>query len=265
MKTIKVIVNGLPSKMARLVAKALVDSKDFELLPVSLTGLHTKLTKVTIGDISVKLFKPGFLIPLLALDWPDVIIDLMPSPAVNENVDFYTLTKIPFILGATVENLQSITEKVNLAGINAVIYPNPIKEIATLKTIITSLSDYFPELCTEYDFEVIEGLRNANVDSQGTTKNIITVFNRLGIPISSHQINIKTSETDNNVQGIESKYGWPVYNLKKKDGSVAFSFTHNLNGREFIEGILKAVSFLYLKESGNMDFGKVYTMTDVLK
>ena len=60
-------------------------------------------------------------------------------------------------------------------------------------------------------------------------------------------------------------HAWHTYTLRSADGTVLFSFTHNVNGREvYQKGTLDAISFLAGKISGNAE-ARVYSMIDVLK
>ncbi len=60
-------------------------------------------------------------------------------------------------------------------------------------------------------------------------------------------------------------HGWHTYTLSSRDGTVVFSFTHRVNGREiYAWGTLDAARFLAEKINAG-ETGRMYSMIDVLQ
>jgi len=270
MKKIQVIVNGLPGKMAWAVTEAIIKSERFELIPLSLTGPETIIENIVVGGVSIRLLDPEKRIILWFNGFPDVIIDFTIPSAINDNVDFYSVNKVPFVLGTTSGDQDYIKKRVHEAGISAVVAPNMAKEIVAFQAMMTFAAENFPGVFKDYEPTIVESHQKTKDDTSGTAKALVAVFNQLGAPITVEQIDKKRTEAAYEAMGIPPEYweghGWHTYSLKKKDGSVAFSFTHNVNGRQaYIDGTLDAASFLFKASQHIMNHGKVFSMIDVLR
>lgn len=275
MNKIKVIVNGLPGKMATAIAEAIINSGDMKLLPRSLTGPEIEDKTVVVGGEKISLLSPGqkryLVIKRKITNIPDVIIDFSHPLAINENVSLYTRKRIPFVLGTTGGDQKFISRKVSDARLIAVVAPNMAKEIVAFQSMMEYAAEKFSGAFKGYTLEVIESHQKTKADTSGTAKAVIASFNKLGIPFTIEQIDKKRSEADYEALGIPREYwnghGWHTYILRKPDGSVFFQFTHNVNGRAvYVDGVLDAVRFLY-KILNNQDINqpvKVFSMTDVL-
>jgi 4-hydroxy-tetrahydrodipicolinate reductase len=96
------------------------------------------------------------------------------------------------------------------------------------------------------------------------------LFNRLGCDFSAEEIEKERDPDRQRSQwGVPPEHlgghAWHTYDLTAPDGSVAFSFTHNINGREvYVRGTLDAVAFLAERIAENAG-GRVYSMIDVLR
>lgn len=270
MEKIKVIVNGLPGKMATEIAQAVINSKDMELLPYSLTGPEID-SKMIVLDICfpVTLYSPDEKDKLLSGGIPGIIVDFTHPSAINENVTFYTDNKISFVLGTTGFDFGLIIQKVMKAKMTAVVAPNMAKEIVAFQAMMEYAAENFPGAFKGYNLEVAESHQKTKADTSGTAKAVINSFNKLGVPFTIDQIDKKRSEVDYEALGIPPEYwnghGWHTYTLKKPDNSVFFQFTHNVNGREaYISGTLEAVRFLHTVNSLPFEYCGVYTMQSVL-
>jgi len=270
MEKIKVIVNGLPGKMATEIAEAVINSKDMELLPHSLTGSEIEYKMIMIRPIfPVTLYWPDEKDQLLSGGIPDIIVDFTHPLAINENVTFYTDNQIPFVLGTTGADLKLIIEKVKKANTVAVVSPNMAKEIVAFQAMMEFAAENFPGAFKGYSLEVTESHQITKADTSGTAKAVIASFNKLGIPFTVDQIDKKRSEVDYEALSIPPEFwgghGWHTYTLKKPDDSVFFQFTHNVNGRQaYISGTLEAIRFLNLVNSLPFEYCGVYSMKNVL-
>lgn len=138
---IKVAVMGLPKKEAWTMAEAIANSRDMELIPVSLTDSKTLVDDVTVGGVQIRLFTPEKRQSMLFGVNPDVVADCMGLKAVQNNIEFYDKNKLPFVVGTPLGTDLSI------------------KEDATFQAM-KILLDLNSELTKNYDFKVKEGQRS---------------------------------------------------------------------------------------------------------
>lgn len=270
MNKIKVIVNGLPGKMATAIAEAVIHSEDMELLPHSLTGPEIDWKVIFLRPyFPVTLYHPDEREQLLDDDMPDIIVDFTHPSAINENVSFYAENKIPFVLGTTGGDLNFITNKVADAKLVAVVAPNMAKEIVAFQSMMEYAAEHFPGVFKGYSLEVAESHQKTKADTSGTAKAVIASFNKLGIPFSVEQIKKARSEAEYEALGIPKEHwdghGWHTYTLKKPDDSVFFQFTHNVNGRAvYVNGVLDAIKFLYKVRTSPTEWQGISDMGGVL-
>jgi 4-hydroxy-tetrahydrodipicolinate reductase len=131
-------------------------------------------------------------------------------------------------------------------------------------------ADNFPGLFSGYRLEIRESHQKGKADTSGTARAMVAYFNKMGVAFSEDQI---IRERDPRIQksvwkipeAYLSGHAWHTYTLNSEDETVAFSFTHNINGRDvYAQGTFDAVEFLFQKTKSNQK-GRVYTMIDVLK
>ena len=273
MEKIKIVMSGLPGKMATAVAEAIANSDYMELLPYAFTGPEITDKYVMIGDKRIELIhldKKIIIRDRDSDDLPNVIVDFSHPSAIEKNVIFYSEAMIPFVMGTTGGDTAFILERVQDFSINAVLAPNMAKEIVAFQAMMEFAANSFPNAFKGYSLEVVESHQKTKADTSGTAKAIIASFNQLGIPFTVDQIQKKRSEEEYTALGIPSEHwnghGWHTYTLKKEDGSVFFQFTHNVNGRQaYIDGVLEAIKFLNTIEENSLSFGCVYSMVDILQ
>ncbi len=267
MKKIQVIVNGLPGKMAWAVAEAVINSHDMIFIPRSLTGPETVVKNIIVSGVPVELYGPDEKSNAI-IEQADVVIDFTLPSAIEQNVDFYTKMKLPFVLGTTGGDMDHIVKKVDKSGLNAVVAPNMAKPIVAFQAMMEFAASNFPGVFDGFDLKIKESHQKTKVDTSGTAKVMVAYFNNLGIPFSVNQIEKKRTEEDYEAMGIPTEHwgghGWHTYSLNKEDG-VFLEFTHNINGRQvYVDGALSAARFLFLVEAKALSHGHVYSMIDVL-
>ena len=280
---IKVIVNGLPGKMATEVANAVVSSPDFQLMPFSLTGPEIDLDSVefgkNLGKISVDLIKPenrayflkysNSLRSLIRFSEEQIVADFTHPSAVNENATFYCDNEIPFVMGTTGGDRKALEDRVRASGTSAVIAPNMAKQIVAFQAMMQYAAENFPDVFKNYSLEIVESHQRGKADTSGTAKAMVGYFNALGIPFAPDQISMVRNMKDQLTIGVPqehlSGHGWHTYTLKSEDGNTLFQFTHNVNGRNiYAQGTLDAVRFLSERVKLGKT-GRVYSMIDVLR
>ncbi len=274
MKRIKVMVNGLPGKVAGVVARHVVENDRFELIPYSLTGPEITDSEFKINDFNIQLVLPDMsekIINNIKIGTGNLIcIDFTHPSAVNSNAEFYCRNNLPFVMGTTGGDRELLDQTVARSSISAIIAPNMAKQIVGFQAMMEYTAKTFPGLFTGYSLKIEESHQKGKADTSGTAKAMTKYFNSFGIPFSEDEIiKERDPEIQKNIWKIPEEYldghGWHKYTLISGDGTVRFEFSHTINGREIYgEGTLDAVSYLHEKIRSGI-LGKVFTMIDVLK
>jgi 4-hydroxy-tetrahydrodipicolinate reductase len=274
MDRIKIMVNGLPGNMAYNVANLILADQRFDLIAQSLTGPEITARQHKVAEVTINLIQSDererTVNEIRANQGDFIVIDYTHPSAVNDNAEFYCLHNLPFVMGTTGGDRQSLEKTVADSSNAAVIAPNMAKQIVGFQAMMEHAAHSFPDLFKGYNLTVRESHQKGKADTSGTAKAMVKVFNQMGVSFSSDEI---TKEREPDVQlkawGIPETHlkghGWHTYTLTSEDSTVRFEFTHNVNGRDvYARGTLDAVSYLDAKVKQGAQ-GRVYTMTDVLK
>jgi 4-hydroxy-tetrahydrodipicolinate reductase len=274
MTPIKVMVNGIPGKVAVNVAAHILADPRFELVKWSLTGPEITDAAHRVNSVSIGLIRPEArekqIRTLKERQGAFIAVDFTHPTAVNGNAEFYCDHGLAFVMGTTGGDRQRLADTVTRSAVSAVIAPNMAKQIVGFQAMMEYAAQQFPGLFAGYRLAVRESHQRAKADTSGTAKAVVACFNRLGIPFTEDQIQ---KERDPQIQktawGIPEAHlnghGWHTYTLCSPDGSALFSFTHNINGRDiYALGTMDAVAFLAKKTAEEIK-GKVFSMIDVLK
>lgn len=264
-KIIKVMIAGLPGKMASLVTKHIVKAEDMELIA---HALSEKKGVFEIKDPHIILCPLDSHKSVIMGEMPDIIVDFTLPKSVNRNAELYCECGIPFVMGTTGGDRDLLRGAVEGSNISAVIAPNMAKQIVAFQAMMKYAAENFPNVFKRYKLVIWESHQKQKADTSGTAKQMIEYFNKLGIPFKKDQI-IKVRDPDEQLAkiGVPVEYlnahGWHTYFIFSKDGNVFFQFTHHINGRDvYVQGTLDAIRFL-AKHKG--DQRKVFSMIDVLK
>ena len=274
MTPIKVMVNGLPGNVSRMVAGFIAKDARFELVPYSLTGPEIEAQEDLIDGTAVKLIKPDRRdsdIEQIRQSCGDFLsVDYTHPSAINANAEFYCRNGLPFVMGTTGGDRQKLETTVASSSIAAVIAPNMAKQIVGFQAMMEYAAATFPNLFKGYSLEIKESHQQGKADTSGTAKAMVGYFNQLGLTYSAEDIiQIRDPHVQKSQWGIPDKYlgghGWHTYSLVSEDQTVRFEFTHNVNGREvYAHGTVDALLFLSEKVQTGTG-GRMYTMIDVLK
>ena len=279
----KVMVNGLPGKMAMEVA-ALIKSgrfssdrySEFDLVGYSLTSSNQT------GGIVVGAFRD--VEPIRPDQREEEIerlkevyegrtilsVDYTTPEAVNGNADFYCRHGSPFVMGTTGGDRAALEARVKDSDIVAVVAPNMAKPIVALQAMFDFAAQNFPDAFEGYTLKVQESHQTGKKDTSGTAKAMVAYFNTLGVPFTVDGIRkIRDPDVQEHLVGVPKEHlgghGWHSYVLESGNEDVKLRFEHNVNGRRaYVKGTLDALRFLQIKvEAGEK--GRVYSMIDVLR
>jgi len=274
MNRIKLMVNGLPGNMATNVVKHALEDKRFELITQSLTGPEISDTETVVDSVSFDLIQPQnrdqSVLAIKDKEGLFLSVDYTHPSAVNSNAKFYCRHGLPFVMGTTGGDRQSLEEAVRTSSTSAIIAPNMAKQIVGFQAMMEYAANTFPDLFKRYSLEIKESHQKGKADTSGTAKAMVRYFTSLGLVFAENDIK---KERDPDIQktiwGIPEGYleghGWHTYSLNSEDKTVRFEFTHNVNGRDvYAQGTLDALIYLEKKVAEGAQ-GQVFSMIDVLK
>ena len=274
MTQLKLMVNGLPGKVATVIASHAIADTAIDFIPSSLTGAEIEIDSVTVEGVPVALIPPDgrdAAVKALRSEHGDFIcIDFTLPDAVNENAEFYCKNAIPFVMGTTGGDREKLAQTIADSAASAVIAPNMAKQIVGFQAMMAYAAENFPGLFDGYSLDITESHQKSKVDTSGTAKAMVGYFNQLGLSFSEADIKkIRDPQIQKNELGVPEAYldghGWHTYTLTSRDRTVSFSFSHKVNGREiYAWGTLDAARFLKAKIDAGAK-GRMFSMIDVLQ
>jgi 4-hydroxy-tetrahydrodipicolinate reductase len=274
MQPIRVMVNGIPGNVARIVAERVIENGSLQIVPFSLTGPEIQESEIEVQKTIIRLIHPQDRDPLIEQvkkDYtPFISVDYTHPEAVNANAAFYCHHRLPFVMGTTGGDRHLLEEAVMASPVCAVIAPNMAKQIVGFQAMMAYAAENFPNLFRGYHLKIKESHQLGKADTSGTAKAMVTYFNRLGLDFNVTDIQMERDpEVQRSRWGIPEEYltghAWHTYTLESDDGTVRFQFTHNVNGREiYARGTLDAIRFLAATVQAGAR-GQVFTMIDVLR
>ncbi len=274
MEPLMVMVNGIPGKVASLVALRLSADQRFRLVPFSLTGPEIAAAEHPVGNQCVRLIRPEdreSRIREIRAAFPEFLaVDYTHPAAVLPNVDFYCRHGLSFVMGTTGGDRRAIETRIGASAVAAVVAPNMARPIVGFQAMMESAAERFPGLFRGLRLTIEESHQQGKADTSGTARAMVGVFNRLGVPFREEEIRrVRDPEEQRRRLGVPEAHlaghAWHTYRLVSEDGSVAFEFTHRVNGREvYVQGTLEALLFLRdrLREGAR---GRCFSMIDVLE
>lgn len=274
MNRIKIMINGMPGNVASSLAIHAMKDERFEIINASLTGPEITRDRHIVAGKTFSLIHPDQRDQAIAQiknrkkDF--IAVDFTHPTAVNGNAEFYCRNGLYFVMGTTGGDRHQLEQTVVGSGISAVIAPNMAKQIVGFQAMMRYAAENFPGLFSGYRLEIRESHQKGKADTSGTARAMVAYFNKMGVAFTEDQI---IKERDPGIQksvwkipeAYLSGHAWHTYTLNSEDGTVTFSFTHNINGRDvYAQGTFDAVEFLFQKAKIGQK-GRVYTMIDVLR
>lgn len=274
MARIKIMMNGIPGKVAVTIAGHAKNDDRFTLLPYSMTGPEITDKAYDLEGMEIALFTPAkreaAIERIKEKEGHFISIDFTHPLAVNSNADFYGKNNLPFVMGTTGGDRRLLEKTVQASSISAVIAPNMAKQIVGFQAMMAFAATTFPDIFKDYSLTITESHQSTKADTSGTAKAMVGHFNRMGIPFENKDIvQVRDPDVQENKMGIPREFinghAWHTYALVSKDKSVQFEFKHNVNGRNvYADGTLDAVVYLSHKTDARIK-GRVFTMIDVLQ
>lgn len=281
MEKLNLMINGLPGKMAREVARLALQKKDqFNIFPCSLTGPEILLGNIIVingakGEgYSIGLLPPahrGGMLKEIKQVKNLICIDFTHPSAVCENARFYRENGLPFVMGTTGGDREMLEEIVKSSKVPAVIAPNMAKQVVALQAMMKFAAETFPLLFLGWDLKVRESHQAGKADTSGTAKAMLKTFKEMGVKCYEEMI-LKERDPHHQISiwGIPEEHlgghGWHTYTLASPDPekTMKIEFTHNINGRHpYAVGALEAAAFV--AEKARQGQKGLFTMIDVLK
>jgi len=270
----KIMINGLPGNVAKMLVRHAMDDERFELIPFSLTGPEITEASLQEKGVTISLVGPDrreSVINDILKEWGEFItIDFTHPAAINANAEFYCRHGIPFVMGTTGGDRQKLVDAVESSTISAVIAPNMTKQIVGFQAMMAYAAEQFPGLFAGYHLTIEESHQQGKADTSGTARAMVGCFNRLGVDYNeSDIIKVRDPEDQKTRLGVPEAHlgghGWHTYSLVSPDGTANFRFVHNINGRDiYAQGTFDAVLFLGDAHRRGQA-GRVFSMIDVLK
>ncbi len=273
MNTQNVMINGLPGNVAKMLVSRILSDDRFDLVEYSLTGPEITENTYTIEGRSIALLRPeqrdGAMDDIKAAHGDFICIDFTHPAAVNDNASFYCRHGLPFVMGTTGGDRETLDRTVAASSISAVISPNMAKQIVGFQAMMAYAAENFPGLFSGYHLEIKESHQAAKADTSGTAKAMVGYFNKLGVDFAESDIVKIRNPEEQKAMGVPADHinghGWHTYTLVSPDNNATFQFVHNINGRDiYAQGTFDAVLFLSEKMRRG-EIGAVFTMIDVLR
>jgi len=266
-----ILVNSTAGKMGFATAESVVYA-GLDLVPVSFAALNSK-EQVDVEGVPVDVYpieERESVIRDVKKRYPElIVIDFTLPDAVNSNAEFYIQNNIPFVMGTTGGDRTKLLKDVADAKLYSVIAANMGKQIVALQAMLQYAAKEFPGAFSGYKLDVVESHQSTKVDTSGTAKDIVTSFNKLGMPCEEKDIR-KVREAAEQMGEMKvpeeylSGHAFHTYTLTSDDGTVNFQFQHNVCGRRFYaEGSVDAALFL-AREIANKSEKRLFDMVDVL-
>lgn len=215
----KVIVSGLPGKMAHEAAVAITKSNDFLLAEHGLTGINSKVEHHKVYGQRVRLhpYLSLFSFSTISNCRGKLVVDYTHPESVQRNAEFYVDQEMPFVMGTTGGNKETLERLVANSSVNAVIAPNMAMPIVALQSCMNSLASEHRGLLEGYGLTIVESHQQNKVDTSGTAKAMVAYFNRLGIPFEIRQISMIRDPARQRELGVPSEHllghGWHTYTI----------------------------------------------------
>ena len=281
MEKIMVMVNGLPGKMAGIIARGILKSDKYDLLDNSLTGPGQPENELVTNSRIIGLYHPDdhdeALARIKSVTPNMYAIDACKGAGVaNQNAALYCKYKIPFVILSTGADYKLIEKLAEETQTPCVAYPNMDVRIVTWMAGIKYMAENYSGSFEDSKISLAETHQADKVNADGkpeTSGTMKNMLKHLGDLVGDELLPEKIlSVRDPNVQAKilavpDNWIGWHAYHFFKisneHDGVEDYEeLTFKRHGGEcYRRGAMLALDFLTV---GN--WGKYFNnMIDVLK
>jgi len=172
------------------------------------------------------------------------------------------------MMGTTGGDRDALMTSTKASGVYAVIAPNTAKQIVAFQATLEKMGKDFPGAFSGYSLDITESHQKTKADTSGTAKAMVSSFQKMGLDFKVDQIKMVRGDEESKVFGVPEEHlnghAFHTYSLKSPDGTVAFQFQHNVQGRRcYAEGVVDAVLFLR-KQIALKNEQTLFSMIDVL-
>jgi 4-hydroxy-tetrahydrodipicolinate reductase len=226
-----VMVNGLPGKMATLVAEEVIKQEDMTLVSASFTGPEIQQAFIDLEGHKecIALVKPEQR--ELIQYHPEIVVDFTQPSVALDNAKFYCSKGLEFVMGTTMseKDMAAVKGIIRGSGSSAVVAPNMAKEVAGLQYLMQKMVEKYPGALDGYKLQVTESHQKGKVDTSGTARAMVGYVNALGIPFNIEDIvKLRDNPEEQIAFGVPEEHlgahGWHTYTftpkIKKTDEAV---------------------------------------------
>ena len=270
-----VMVNGLPGKMANIIARGIIDKHDAEyhLYRDSLTGPDMP-EMVTIKDlgigsiVNVKLVAPeehGDFLKRVDCQYHSVkplyAIDFTKGEGVaNRNAKMYCENQIPFVMGTTGADYELIRQMAEETKTPCVTYPNMDKRLIAWMLGVDSMAKEYPNAFYGTKISLLETHQADKVNADGLPETSGTMKHMLGnlsalsgkemtkadiISIRDPMIQSRLMDVPDNWIGWHAYHVFDVYDGPESSPTSQETLTFKRHGGEsYRQGPMTALEFL---------------------
>lgn len=262
-RPIPIFMAGLPGKMATLVAEAIAEREDFDLLPVAMTSPRHKSTYMNISNQRIQLidYCPNNLRP------GRIAVDFTSPDSVVLNTIHYASLRMPFVMGTSGGDREEMVALVRRSRTCAVIAANMDPQIIRRQIVIDEFAEINPGVFRGATVEITESHQKTKRDVSGTAVAFRAQFERYGALPNGNITSIRDTKMQEEL-GIpdpDSGHAYHWVEVKTPNGEIIYQFNTAVQGRtSYVEGTLLAAQFLNRQICLGAE-GQVFSMRDVLK
>lgn len=226
---IKVMLSGLPGKMATIVGESIAETDGIELTPFTLASdKHAGLA--TLGGENMQ-----YISGREGTDYPSlgyfvkyspsfVVVDFTTPDAALDNAKLYVRHGLNFVMGTTGFDVGKLEEIVRNSNISAVVAPNMAMEIVAFQNILGNLhkkgNGKYLEGC---QLHITESHQQRKKDTSGTAIAAAESFYRFGIMKRNTEIKSIRDREEQRKIGIPEEYleghAWHTYEITAQENN----------------------------------------------
>lgn len=143
---IPILISGLPGRMATLVAEAIEQHGDFELLPLAMTSVNHHQEAKQVGERRLVLLTaqaPFHRWPINGLPSGTIAVDFTRTNSVVENARNYVESNIPFVMGTSVGfhriGIEALVRNSQISAVTAPTMATRVSEVQAVEETLMAI------------------------------------------------------------------------------------------------------------------------------